>query len=457
MKKSTFLEGPILPSLMKFAVPIIMAMFLQALYGACDLWAVGTFSSAADMSAVATASQAIIILNGFFAGISVGATVLLGVRIGEKKYKEAAEVFGATFWIIIMLSAVMTVLLVTNAGKIAVLVNAPAEALQQTENYLRICGMGIVFILGYNGISGLFRGIGNSVLPLIFVAVACVTNIVMDIVLIKYFHMGATGAAIATVLAQAVSVLLSIFFIKRYDFKFEINKAAFKFKRRVIESILRIGMPIALLQFCNEIYYLILIVFINTLGVAASAGAGIAEKLIIFLVLVPTSFMSALASFVSHNIGAKQHKRAKESLWKTLAMSMCIGFVLACILFFFGRTLSMLFNSDPEVLDNSAIFLKAISLECFLLSGSYCFTGYFNGIGKTKFVMFQGFFVIFCVKIPYACFTMKFLDHKLVNLGISAVLGAAASLAICIGYYYITARQEKKKEVEEMQYKEVIA
>lgn len=441
-EKSTFLKGAILPPLLRFAIPIILSLFLQALYGACDLWAVGTFGSSYDMSAVSTSSQVMLILNGFMTGIATGTTVLLGIKYGEKNYQEAREVFAGTFWIIAILSIVITFILVNFSKDISILANAPEQALSQTTSYLKICGMGTVFILSYNGISGIFRGVGNSFLPLIFVVIACISNIIGDIILIEFFHLGATGAAISTVFAQALSVVLSIIFIKRYDFKFKINRLAFLFKPNAIIQIMKLGLPIALLQMSNEIYYLILIGFVNKLGVIAGAGVGVAEKLIVFLVLIPLSYMSALSSFVSHNIGAKQEKRAKEGLFTTLKLSSIMGFVIAAMLFFYGRDFSTIFNSNPEILNISGLFLKATSLECFILSISYCFTGYFNGLKKTNFVMIQGFFVIFCVKIPYAYFAMKYLNHKLINLGISTVLGALVSLILCGGYYFYLSKRK---------------
>ena len=205
---------------------------------------------------------------------------------------------------------------------------------------------------------------------------------------------------------------------------------------------MKLGLPIALLQMSNEIYYLILIGFVNKLGVIAGAGVGVAEKLIVFLVLIPLSYMSALSSFVSHNIGAKQEKRAKQGLFTTLKLSSIMGFLIAAVLFFYGRDFSTIFNSNPEILNISGLFLKATSLECFILSISYCFTGYFNGLKKTNFVMIQGFFVIFCVKIPYAYFAMKYLNHKLINLGISTVLGALVSLILCGGYYFYLSKRK---------------
>ena len=452
-KDNNFLEGPILAALMKFVVPIIMALFLQALYGAADLWAVGTFATAADISAVSTASQVMLIITSFITGITMGTTVLLGRRLGEKRFDSASKVFGGTMWILLAMGFVFTLIITVFAKKIAIIANAPSVALEQTGDYLRICGFGIVFILAYNGISALFRGIGNSKLPLFFVLIACIFNISGDVILIKYFHLGAKGAAISTVFAQSISVILSVVFISRYKFPFKLTKNSFAFDWNTVAKILGLGFPIALLQMCNEFYYLILISFVNKLGVIPSAGVGVAEKLIIFLVLVPLAFMSAISSFSSFNYGAKNLKRAKEGLWKGMVVSGSLGAVLALLLFTEGDVLSSIFSDNVEVMKASAKFLKATSLECFILSIGNCLAGYFNGIGRSTFVMIEGLIAIFAFKIPYALFAMNFTADKLFNLGISTVIGAFASLVMCAGYFILLSFKEDKGKLVDKEWK----
>ncbi|MGY3724440.1 putative efflux protein, MATE family [Granulicatella balaenopterae] len=444
MKKVDLVNDSIVSAMIRFSLPIILALFLQALYGACDLWAVGQFATPVDMSAVSTSSQVLLMLNGLMTGIFSGTTILLGLSSGERRFDKSRQVFAGTFWIILIMSAVVTVVLGVFAEKIAVMANAPEAALLQTTNYLRICGMGTFFIISYNGISALFRGVGNSTLPLMFVAIAGATNMILDIVLIKYFEMGATGAAYATVFAQGLSVVLSLIFMKRYDFDFSLDKRIFTWDYVTIKEIMQIGLPIGLLQLCNEFYYFILIGFVNRLGVTESAGVGVAEKLILFLILIPLSFMTALSSFVSFNIGAGQKERAKKGLFTTMKLSVSLGFVMASILFFLGSHLAGIFSENEAVKDCAGLFLKATSLECFILSIVYCLTGYFNGLKRSSFVMLQGVAVIFLVKIPYAFIAQKYLPYKLFNLGLSTVLGAASSLVLCVGYYLYLERRIKK-------------
>ncbi len=444
MKKVDFINDAIVSAMIRFSLPIILALFLQALYGACDLWAVGQFATPEDMSAVSTSSQVLLMLNGLMTGIFTGTIILLGLSSGEQRYDKSRQVFAGTFWIIVIMSVIVTLILGLFSEKIAIMANAPELALQQTTNYLRICGMGTIFIISYNGVSALFRGVGNSTLPLIFVAIAGLTNMVLDIILIKYCSLGATGAAYATVFAQGVSVALSLICMKRYNFNFSLDKRIVTWSTLAIKEILKIGLPIGLLQLCNEFYYFILIGFVNQLGVTESAGVGVAEKLILFLILIPLSFMTALSTFVSFNMGAGKIERVKKGLFKTMTLSVSLGFVMASILLFFGSHLAGIFSDNQAVKDCAGLFLKATSLECFILSIVYCFTGYFNGLKQSRFVMIQGIAVIFLVKIPYAVLTKYYLPHKLFNLGLSTVLGAISSLILCVAYYLYLEKHPKK-------------
>ncbi len=437
MTESTFLKGPILPALIKFSVPILLALVIQALYGAVDLWAVGKFCGKADVSAVATGSQTMQIITGIVTGLSMGTTVSLGQAIGCNSHKRAADVIGTSVWVFSALGILLSVLTVISAPGIAALMNAPAEAFAQTVRYIRICGAGSVFIAGYNLISAIFRGTGNSTAPLLFVIIACVTNIAGDIILIKFFNMGTSGAAAATIAAQAVSVLLSLIIIRKKGLPFEIRKTNFLFKKHTAKNIIRLGSPIALQDMCNEISYLVLIGLVNILGVTASAGVGIAEKLVMFILLIPMAYMQSISAFVAQNTGAGAHTRAKKAMWLGMVTALCLGGIISYLSFMHGDVMSRIFIKDSGTINASAEFLKATAVECFILSAAYCFTGYFNGIGKTTFVMLQGLCAIFLVKLPYAWVASHKAVPRLFDIGLSAAYAAVFTLAVCLIYYLL--------------------
>lgn len=432
--KHTILHGSIFVALTGFAVPILCSLILQALYGAVDLWMVSRFSVNADVSAVSTSSQTMLIVNGIVTGLSMGITILLGQAVGQGNDHQGARIIGTGTWIFSVLAAVLTLLLLVGAPALTRALHAPAEAYEQTVHYMMICGIGTIFVVGFNVLNGIFCGLGDSKTPLYFVGIACVTNIIGDYLLIGCLELGAEGAAIATIAAQAVSVGFALWLMKR-RLPFDVYASHFGPDAALAWNILKLGLPVALLRMANEMSYLIILGFVNTLGVVASSGVGIAEKLVMFILLIPTAYMSAVSAFVAQNTGAGQHDRARRTLWVGMATATVIGGVMAYLSFFHGDALSLLFTNDGAVIAASAEFLKATALECFILSLAYCYDGYFNGIEKTTFVMVQGIIAALCVRIPYAYYASIQPEPSLFNIGLSTALAAAFMFVVCTGYY----------------------
>lgn len=438
--KNEILDGKIFPALIKFSMPILFSLILQALYGAVDLWMVGRFAVKADVSAVSTGSQTVLIVSGFVTGLSMGITVLLGQSMGERNDQRSADIIGTSAWIFTCVGILLTGVLLFGAPTLAVLLNTPAVAFDKTVHYILICGVGILFVVGFNVLSGIFCGLGDSKTPLLFVGSACIVNIAGDFVLIKVYPLGAVGAAIATITAQAVSVLFS-FFVIRNRLPFAVTKKNMHFDKQLALLVVKLGAPIALLRMCNEISYLIIMGLVNRLGVVASSGVGIAEKIVMFIVLIPTAYMSAICAFVAQNVGAGQFDRAQKSMWVGMRTAAVIGGIMAYLSFFHGDVLSRLFINDAEVIAASAEFLKATAMECFVLSLAYSYNGYFEGTERTKFVMIQGLCAIFFVRMPYAYFASTRANPTLFNIGLSATFAAVFMLALCSVYYIIITRR----------------
>ena len=432
--KNTILEGSIVVALTRFAVPMLFSFILQALYGAVDLWMVSRFALNADVSAVSTGSQTMLIVNGIVTGLAMGITILLGQSVGEGNDNQSARIIGTSAWIFATLALGLTLLLLAGAPTLTTALHAPVEAYQRTVHYIMICGAGTVFVVGFNVLNGIFCGLGDAKTPLYFVMIACAVNIVADYVFIAHVGLGAEGAAVATIAAQAVSVVFALALIKR-RLPFEMHRADFGAERALAVNILKLGIPVALLRMANEISYLIILGFVNTLGVVASSGVGIAEKLVMFILLIPTAYMSAVSAFVAQNTGAGQHARARQTLWVGMMTAAVIGGAMAYLSFFHGDALSRLFIGDVAVIAASAEFLKATALECFILSMAYCYDGYFNGIEKTTFVMVQGIIAALFVRIPYAYYASIQPAPSLFNIGLSTALAAAFMFVVCSGYY----------------------
>ena len=447
MEKNSFLLGKILSSLVHFSVPLMLALLLQALYGGVDLAVVGLFGNASELSAVATGSQVMQSITVLISGLTMGVTVLLGQVIGAGDYKKGSCIICGEVKLFFWIALVITVFMIFFAKRAAMLMNVPSEALDKTVLYIRICSAGVIFITAYNGISGIFRAMGNSKAPFIFVLIASVVNIVLDLIFVGLLGFGASGAAVATVIAQCGSVLFSLFYIKCKPLPFKIEKQNFAnsgYKREII----KVGLPIALQDFLVNISFLIITSIINKIGLVASASIGIAEKLFVFLSIVPVSFMSALSAFVAQNVGSGNYHRAKKAFWITEGISVPVGVIMFLITFFKGDCLASLFTSDAMVIDSTRVYLKGCSFEYLLIAVSFCMVGFFNGMGKTRFVMLQGLFAAFCVRIPLSYIFSIMPGGGMFYISLAVPVSAIVSLFFCIIYYIILMSRLKKNRVD---------
>lgn len=434
-----------MPPLIRFAIPLMFSLFLQALYGAVDLVVVGQFGSTASISAVATGSQLMVAVTAIATGLTMGVTVLIGQSVGSGDLEKAGNVVCGMIKLFTVVAVTITAVLVAIPEPLARLLQAPESALEGTVQYIRICGAGMIFIAAYNGISGIFRGIGNSVTPFVFVAIACLVNIVLDLVFVAVLHLDAAGAALATVIAQASSVVFSLVYLYKKRLPFPVRKSGFKAKG-FIKKILFVGAPIAMQDFLVSISFLIITAIINGLGVVQSASIGIAEKLFVFLAIVPMSFLSALAAFVAQNIGHGNYLRANSALFRTTAISFVFGLAVFFMTFFGGDLLARIFTSDEEVIASTALYFKSCSFEYMIIAVSFCMLGFFNGLGKTAFVMLQGLLSAFAVRIPLSYLFRYLPDTDMLMIGIAVPVSAAVSLILCIIYYFIVNKKMRPKQ-----------
>ena len=255
--KSDFTQGSILGKLVPFMMPILGALILQAAYGAVDLLVVGRFGTTSGLSAVSTGSQVLNFVTFVITQFAMGITVLIARYIGEKKQQLIGSLIGGSIVVFAIISVVLFAVMIIFSRPIAVLMQAPAEAVSLTSVYVKICGGGIFFIVAYNLLSAIFRGLGDSKSPLIFVAVACVVNIAGDLILVAGLHLDAAGAAIATVFAQAVSVVFALLLLFKRNLPFTIKKSDFRINEH-FNRALKIGLPLALQECLTQISFLAL-------------------------------------------------------------------------------------------------------------------------------------------------------------------------------------------------------
>ena len=444
--KADFTQGNILEKLVAFMMPILGALILQAAYGAVDLLVVGRFGSTSGLSAVSTGSQVLNLVTFVVIQFAMGITVLIARYLGEKRPERIGAVIGGGAVVFTMMSVALFIAMVGFARPISVLMQAPAEAVDLTASYVRICGAGIFFIVAYNLLSAIFRGLGDSKSPLLFVLVACIVNIIGDLVLVAGLHMDAAGAAIATVTAQALSVVFAVMLLLKKDLPFAITKKDFRLNPQC-RKFLKIGLPLALQEFLTQISFLALCAFVNRLGLEASSGYGVACKIVNFAMLVPSSLMQSMASFVSQNIGAGKKKRAKQSMFTGIGVGLAVGCVVFVLVLFKGDVLCSAFSTDAAVIQNGFAYLKGFAPETLVTAILFSMVGYFNGNNKTVWVMTQGLLQTLLVRLPLAYFMSIQPNASLTKIGLAAPVATTVGIFLNIGFFIYLNRAEQRKSI----------
>lgn len=447
-QSQNFTSGRIFAPLVRFALPVLAALFLQTMYGAVDLLVVGQFGSAADVSAVSTGSQIMQTITMVITGIAMGLTVYVAREIGAGARDRAGEIIGSGIVLFGGIALAVTAAAMLLASPMARLMQAPAEAFEQTVSYITICSAGALFIIAYNLVGSIFRGIGDSNMPLITVAIACALNIAGDLVFVAVFGLGTAGAAIATVLAQAVSVLLSLAIMRRRALPFTFSARCIRPYGAHIREILRLGIPIALQDLLTSISFLAILAIMNSLGLTVSAGVGVAEKLCGFLMLVPSAFMQAMSAFTAQNIGARRPGRARAALRCGVLSALAVGVCMWYFTFFHGELLAGLFARDAEIILAAAEYLKAYAIDCVLTSFLFCFMGYFNGCGSTTFVMAQGIIGAVGIRLPVSWLMSRHTPVSLFRIGLAVPLSTVVQIVLC-GVYYRALRRKQAEELAE--------
>lgn len=443
--KADFTQGSILKKLVFFMLPVLGALILQAAYGAVDLLVVGRFGSTSGLSAVSTGSQVLNLVTFVVIQFAMGITVLIARYLGEKKPQQIGAVIGGAVVVFALISIGLFIIMVCFARPISVLMQAPAEAVDLTSQYVRICGSGIFFIVAYNLMAAIFRGLGDSKSPLLFVLVACIVNIIGDLVLVAGLHKDAAGAALATVMAQALSVVFAVILLLKKELPFAIKKSDFRFNPQC-KKFLKIGLPLALQECLTQLSFLALCAFVNRLGLEASSGYGVACKIVNFAMLVPSALMQSMASFVSQNVGAGKTKRAKKSMFTGIGVGLAVGFFVFLLVLFKGDVLAGFFSTDAGVVQKGYDYLKGFALETIVTAVLFSMVGYFNGNNKTLWVMAQGLIQTLLVRLPLAYFMSIQPNASLTKIGLAAPVSTIVGIILNIGFFLYLERANRKKQ-----------
>lgn len=436
-------EGSILKNIVVFSLPYLLSYFLQTLYGMADLFLAGQFNGAAVISAVSIGSQVMHMLTVIIVGLAMGGTVLIGQAVGARDTKRTSKVTGNTITLFLIFSVLATILLLATCRGIVGLVSTPPESVDQTVAYLKICFFGIPFIVAYNVIASIYRGMGDSKSPMIFVIIACSFNIILDYIFMGLMGMQAEGAAIATVIAQAVSVIISLIAIVKTR-SLKLAKKDLKIDQAVMSAILKIGLPVACQDGFIQISFIVITIIANRRGVNVAAAVGIVEKIICFLFLIPSSMLSSISAIAAQNIGAGYQDRARKTFWAGTAIAVGIGAIFAVAFQFISNPVIRLFTREEIVVTFGTQYLRSYVTDCVLASIHFCFSGYFTAMGKSIISFIHNSFSIILIRIPGAYLASKLWPETLFPMGLAAPMGSLFSVLICTGVYVWMMKKANK-------------
>lgn len=418
MKNDNLLtEGNVFRVLLKFSVPFLIANIIQALYGAVDLMVIGWYCAPESVAAVSTGTQVTQIITSMVSGLTLGSTIMVGKYTGMKDEDRTRKTIGTTLSVFAVIAILLTIVMLTFKGPILAALKTPAASLKEANDYVTICFYGIFFICGYNAISAVLRGYGDSRRPMYFVALSCVLNIIGDVMFVKYLGLGVAGTALATVLSQSISMICSIIYLNRSRFIFTFSFKNLRIDRSLAKELAMVGIPISSQECMVRLSFLYLTSVTNRLGVNAAAAVGIASKYDVFAMLPATSIASALAAITAQNYGAGKPERARQSLAAGIGFS-----VLASSLFFLWAQLSPqtmigLFNTNPDIISAGIPFFHSCSFDYLAVSFVFCLNGFMNGRSKTVFTMISCCFGALALRIPLIWLAYTYCPDNLFVIG----------------------------------------
>lgn len=436
-------QGGVFRTIIVFSLPYLLSSFLQTLYGMADLFIAGQFNGADVISAVAIGSQIMHMLTVILLGLAMGTTVLISRAVGAGDGAKASRAIGNSVVLFLITAAVATAVLLAFCPLIVRVMQTPAESVEQTRLYLTICFAGIPFITAYNIFASVYRGLGDSKSPMYFVAVACVANIALDYVFIGALGMKAAGAALATVLAQAVSVAISFLFWKKSASSVTLRRTDFKPDGETFSSLLKIGVPVACQDGFIQISFLLITVIANKRGVEVAAAVGIVEKIISFLFLVPSAMLSAISAIAAQNMGAGSHARARKTLFYGTGLALAAGLLFALVFQFVSEPVLRLFTSEGAVVTLGTQYLKSYVFDCVFAAVHFSFSGFFCAYGFSVVSFIHNVASIVLVRVPGAALASKLYPETLYPMGWAAPLGSLLSAAICAVAFVLLLRRGK--------------
>ena len=413
-------QGSVSRQLIQFATPLFFSGLLQTVYNMVDMVVVGHFIGSAGLSAVSVGGEILMLLTFVAMGLCNAGQVIIAQYVGAGRRDLVARLIGTLFTFLMGCAVLMTVLCLGLRGQMLRWVNMPPEALDYGAAYVTTCSCGLIFIYGYNLVSAILRGMGDSRHPFLFIAIASVINLILDLVLIAVFHLGVFGAALATVIGQSVSFLWALFFLyrRREQFGFDFRLQSFRIDGEVFRPLIKLGIPMILQSAAISFSKLFVSSWINTYGVVASAVTGIGNKLNNVVSVFSQALSTAGGAMIAQNIGAEKYERVPRVNGTSLAYNALVAVALSAVTLLFPRVVFCLFTTEEAVLDMAMNYLPVVILlyaSCVLRPPM---TALINGSGNSKLNL-----------------AVALLDGIVMRIGFAYFLGQVCGLGI-YGFWY---------------------
>ncbi|MBN2167058.1 MAG: MATE family efflux transporter [Marinilabiliaceae bacterium] len=420
--------------ILSFAMPLVIANLLQQGYNFVDRLIVGNYLGKEALAAVGASFPVIYTLIAFAIGIGSGATVVISQFFGAKKFNEVQKTVSTIFIYLFITSIGLTILSVSFSDQIFNVLNVEETVHVMAKQYFNIYMFGIVAFFGFNGIASVLRGMGDSLTPLLFMFIAFISNIILDILFITVFNWGVAGAAWATVIAHFIPFLLGAFFLTRRHQLISFRIGELKFDKGIFGKIIKIGLPTAFQQTFIALGLTALIRIVNNFDTTVLAAYTIAGQIDSMAGMPALNLSSALSAFVGQNIGAQKFDRIRNGYWATLVMAWLMSIIVMVVVFIWGDMLIGIFNKDLDVVVYGTQYLKIVSSFYLVFSTMFITHGLLRGAGDTLIPMFISIVSLWLVRIPFAIYLSEI--YGVIGIWWAIPIGWSIGLVLSQTYFF---------------------
>lgn len=439
-------EGSVVKQLIMFALPFMLSNLIQTLYNVADMFIVGNVIGPVGVSGVNIGGQVTFLITNIVIGISVGGTVVIAQYLGSGDRKSMNESIKTLITFLMVAAIIITVIMIILSDVILMLIRTPDESYEQARSYLNITLAGTVFIFGYNAFSAILRGLGDSRRPLVFVAIACIINVFLDILFVNGFGMESAGAALATIISQAISMICCIVYLKRNNFEFDFKLSSFRFYKDKFFMLMRVGVPISIQNVIVNISFLVLTTIANGMGVNASAAIGIVGKYNGFAILPAVAVGSSVSAMAAQNIGAGMIDRAKKTFYTGFLLAISISGTVFILTRLFPEKILSVFGDDPDMIAAGMEYMKTFTYDYLIVPATFCLNGIITGSGHTIVSSVGGIMSSLGFRIPFAVLFGEILGMGMWGLGLAAPIASFGS-AVILSIYYLLGKWKTSKVV----------